>query len=357
VTRRVLLATAAALLLIDAAACSPIYLLRAGAAESRILSRRRPIAEVIRDPATAAEDREKLRLVIEARDYARHVLGLDAGDSFKTYSWVESDTLLLVVSAARKDRFEAHTWWFPIVGHVPYKGFFDFDAAHREARRLDERGYDTYVRPSPAFSTLGFFDDPLLNTTLRASEVALASTVIHEVLHNTTFVPSAVAFNESFASFVGDRGAIDFFCSRDGPQAATCRRASLDWQDNLVFGEFLTGLVHELETLYARPDLSAQDKIAGRDTVFDEARLRFELTVEPRLNRSFRTYLDQPINNATLIGTRLYYRRLDLFEEVWARHGRDLPSTVAAILSAIAGGGDPWQRVDALVASLPQARN
>jgi predicted aminopeptidase len=67
--------------------------------------------------------------------------------------------------------------------------------------------------------------------------------------------------------------------------------------------------------------------------------------------------MDQPINNATLIGTRLYYRRLDLFEEVWARHGRDLPSTIAAILSAIADGGDPWQRVDALVASLPAARN
>jgi predicted aminopeptidase len=339
-----------------ASSCSPLYVLRAGAAESRILSRRRPIVEVMRDPATSDENREKLRLVTEARDYARRVLDLDAGDSFRTYSWVESDTLLLVVSASRKDRFEPYTWWFPIVGHVPYKGFFDFDAAHREARTLDERGYDTYVRPSPAFSTLGFFDDPLLNTTLRASHVALAATVIHELLHNTVFIPSAVAFNESFASFVGDRGAIDFFCSRDGPESATCTRATQEWQDNLVFGEFLTGFVDDLDALYSRSDLTPEEKVERRGVVFTEARVRFDVTVEPLLNRSFRRYMDEPLNNATLIGTRLYYRRLDLFERIWELSGRDLRAAVTAIRTTVDAGGDPWPGVEALADSLDAAR-
>jgi predicted aminopeptidase len=354
--RRSVLMTLAIAALV-ATACSPLYVLRAGAAESRILSRRRPIAEVIRDPSTTDADREKLRLVTEARNYARHVLDLNAGNSFRSYSWVESDTLLLVVSGARKDRFEPYTWWFPIVGRVPYKGFCDFDTAHREARALDERGYDTYVRPSPAFSTLGFFDDPLLNTTLRASPVALAATVIHELLHNTVFIPSAVAFNESFASFVGDRGAIDFFCSRDGPDSATCTRAAQDWHDNLVFGEFLTGFVDDLEALYSRTDLTSEEKVERRGVVFNEARLRFELAFEPRLNRSFRGYMDGPLNNATLIGTRLYYRRLDLFERIWELQDRDLPAAVASIRAVLAAGGDPWLRVEALADSLSANRH
>lgn len=333
-----------------------MYVLRAGVEESRILSRRRPIAEVIADRRTTDRDRAKLQLVLQARSFARHVLDLDVGDSFTTYSRVDSDTLLLVVSAARKDRFEAHTWWFPIVGRVPYKGYFDFDAALDEARSLERRGFDTYVRPSPAFSTLGFFDDPLLNTTLRAGDVALTATVIHELLHNTVFVPSEVAFNESFASFVGDRGTIDFFCSRDGPDAATCRQAELDWQDNLIFGEFLTDLVDDLEHVYGRADLDSAGKVARRAVVFQEARLRFELTVEPRLNRSFRGYMERPLNNATLIGTRLYYRRLDLFEDVFRHFGNDLPATVLAIRQALAAGGDPWTRVEKLLSAPPLSR-
>jgi len=329
--------------------CSPLYVVRAGVAESHVLSRRRAIADVIADPATSDRDREKLRLVTQARDFASHVLHLDAGHSFTSYSWVESDTLLLVVSAARKDRFEPHTWWFPIVGRVPYKGFFDFDAALREAAGLEKRGFDTYVRPSPAFSTLGFFDDPLLNTSLRADPVALAATVIHELLHNTVFVPSAIAFNESLASFVGDRGAIELFCSRDGPDSATCLRASLDWQDNLVFGQFLTRLVDDLEALYARSDLDSTGKVDHRTRVFDEARVRFDVVVEPQLHRSFRGYMNRPINNAMLIGTRLYYRRLDLFEELFGQCGRDLPATVAAIRAAVSRNGDPWNRVEEMV--------
>src|SRR5690606_12700456 len=153
---------------------------------------------------------------LQARDFADHALDLNVGESYTTYSWVESDTLLLVVTASEKVRFRAHTWWFPIVGHVPYKGFFNFDAARAEAQRLETQGYDVQVRPSSAFSTLGWFNDPVLNTLLRYDDVSLAGTVIHELLHNTIYIPSRISFNESFANFVGERGAIEFFCNREG---------------------------------------------------------------------------------------------------------------------------------------------
>ena len=320
-------------LLLLLAGCSPLYVLRAGLEEAKILSRRRPIAEVLKDQGTDSTTRRKLELVLQARAFAQKELDLEAGESFTTYSWVEHDTLLMVLSAARKDRFQLHTWWFPIVGNVPYKGYFDFDEAYREAARLERAGFDTHVRPSGAFSTLGWFNDPLLNTVLRYGEVSLGSTVVHELLHNTVFIPSQVSFNESFANFVGDRGAIDFFCRRDGEDSRNCRLATSAWADNLIFGAFLSRLVAELEKVYARDDWTAAQRIAQRDVVFKAERERFAREVAPRLlTSSFRDFADEPLNNATLIATRLYYDRLDLFEAAYDKNGRDLKRTVEAVI-------------------------
>lgn len=314
------------------AGCSPVYVLRAGIEEAKILSRRRPIVEVMRDPGTDAETRRKLDLVLQARTFSDQQLGLSTGESFTTYSWVESDTLLMVVSGARKDAFVPYTWSFPIVGRIPYKGYFDFDQAYDQARELEQEGYDAHVRPSGAFSTLGWFNDPLLNTVLRYGDVSLASTVIHELTHNTLFVPSQVGFNESFANFVGDRGAIDFFCTRDGTNAETCRLASNLWQDNLLFSAFLTGLVAQLETVYGDSTLTRDQKIERREDVFAHEKARFNSEVRPRLRtNAFRTFADQPINNATLIGTRLYYQHLDWFDVLYERNGHDLPATIRQV--------------------------
>lgn len=326
------------------AACSPMYVIRAGLAEARILSRRQPITAVIADPRTDAQTRARLEVVQQARTFAEKELGLNAGESFTTYSWVESDTLLMVVSASRKDRFQAHTWWFPIVGHVPYKGYFDFPRAFAEAEELERKGYDAHVRPSGAFSTLGWFNDPVLNTVLRYGDVSLANTVIHELLHNTLFVPSHVSFNESFANFVGDRGAIDFFCTRDGAESRNCQLAEGVWADNLLFGRFMNDLVARLDAVYQRPDLSTEEKIRQREPVFSEARERFARDIRPALRTtSFNHFENQPLNNATLIGTRLYYDRLDLFEAAYERNGRDLRRTIEWIRqTATARDADPF---------------
>jgi predicted aminopeptidase len=316
--------------------CSPIYVARAGVEQARILSRRQPIATVIGHPATDAETRRKLELVLQARDFAEHALGLNAGQSYTTYSYVDSDTLLLVVSGSRRDRFEAYTWWFPIVGTVPYKGYFQFEQAHREARRLEGAGYDAYVRPAAAFSTLGWFNDPLLNTLLRYDDVTLVSTVIHEILHNTVFIPGQVSFNETFANFVGDRGAIEFFCAREGPDSERCVRAQDVWADNLRYSAFLSSLVAELEAIYGQDDLSLEEKLERREVVFADSRRRFTEEVEPDLRTgAYRGFVRRPLNNATLIGIRLYYDRTAAFEAVFQRFGADYLATLNAILDAV----------------------
>ncbi|HSG48918.1 MAG TPA: aminopeptidase, partial [Longimicrobiales bacterium] len=186
----------------SAAACSPVYVMKAAVAQVGILGDRRPLADMVLDPATDDHTRGALTLVMEAREFAMDELGLDVGGSYTSYSELPSDTLALVLSAAYRDRLAPRTWWFPVVGHVPYRGFFDEEEALEAQRGLEAEGFDTYLRPTAAFSTLGWFDDPLLSSVLQADYVEVVTTVLHELSHNHLFVPGRVTFNESFATFV-----------------------------------------------------------------------------------------------------------------------------------------------------------
>jgi predicted aminopeptidase len=347
--RRGVLALALAGALVSA--CSPGYVLRGAWEEAKILSRRRPIAGVIADPRQPAEARRKLQLVLDVRAFARDSLGERTGESYTLFAEKKSDTLATVLSAAYKDRFRAKTWWFPVVGSVPYKGYFHEADARREAEKLEAQGFDTYLRPTSAFSTLGWFNDPVLSTLLRYDDVDLANTVIHELFHNTYFAPGKIAFNESMANFAGGRGAIDYFCGRDGMDAPTCRRARDEWDDDLTFGFFMSELVHDLESLYARTDITRDQKLALREEIFARAQRRFADEVRPRLKvATFGTFTREPLNNATLISRRIYYDRLDLFERVYQSRGGDLRRTLADIIAAArANKADPYAGVEALL--------
>lgn len=345
--------TAALGLLLFGAACSPTYVIRAGIEEAKILSRRQPIHKLVEDPRTPPERREKLSLVLQARTFADRTLGLAAGESYTTFSQLDSDTLALVLSAAYRDEFRARTWWFPIVGSVPYKGFFSEAAARREIARLEEAGFDTYLRPTAAFSTLGWFNDPLVSPVLRYGDVDLVNTVIHEIFHNTLYLAGRAQYNESVANFVGARGAIEFFCRRDGPESPTCRQAAAAWEDDLLFGSFLDALVAELEALYAREDLSREQKLAAREEAFARAQRRFAGEVRPRLQvQSFAGFTNTPLNNATLLARRLYYHRLELFEQVFRSRGGDFRRTLDDLVRAArAGADDPYAATEALLAA------
>jgi predicted aminopeptidase len=349
--RRILVLAGLAVVAGSTLFCSPGFVIRAGIEEAKILSRKQPIEDVIADPATSPETRAQLELVRTAATYAERELGLEVGDSYTAFSQVDRDTLLLVVTASRKDEFRAHTWWFPIVGRVPYKGFFNPDHARAEAARLAARGLDTHVRPAGAFSTLGWFNDPLLSTLLGRDPISLAATVIHEVTHNTTFIPGQVRFNESFANFVGDVGVAEMFCAMEGDDGPRCRAARERWQDALRFGAALQRLVSSLEEIYGREDLTSEEKIAGREVVIDAWREEYERAVVPELTRIFRTYHERPINNATLIATRLYYYRLELFDHVYQGMGVPLREAIRAMIDAAESSPeDPFGAIERLAA-------
>ncbi|MFC1661036.1 aminopeptidase [Gemmatimonadota bacterium] len=335
-----------ALLLFSCSACSPIYLARAGWAEMKILSARRPLDDVILDPSTGDDTRGKLLLVREARIFAIEALELDAGDSYTTFTRLEKDTLAMVLSAAYQDRLAPKTWWYPVVGRVPYRGFFDFGAAEKARGELESDGFDTYLRPTSAFSTLGWFSDPLLSTLLRYDVVELVETVIHELSHNHLFVSGQVRFNESYATFVGRVGAIQFFCTREGggPDTQWCLRAQARWEDYQRFSSFLDPLVDELEALFGREDLSREAKVRQRESVFRDAQTRFRAEVQPELRSArFQSFLETPLNNATLLARMRYYHRLSDFQSLLDDHGGDLQAAVTVLKEGVGQVQDPFQ--------------
>lgn len=347
--RRTLLRTVLGLVAVAAAvgawACSPVYVIKAGIAEAKILRARRPIPEVLADSSTDAATRGKLAYIVEARRFAADEMGVDPGDAYTMYTKLDRDTLAMVLSAAEKDRLIPKTWWFPIVGRMPYKGYFDDDDARKAQANLENEGFDTYLRPTSAFSTLGWFNDPVLSTFLYADEVEVVETVLHELSHRYLFVPGRVGFNESFATFVGRVAAIQFFCTREGggPDSVKCLRAQARWRDFQRFSVFVDGMVDDLQTIYGDTTLTRATKLERREAVFQASLERFDEEVAPALESfTFSGFRNTPLNNATLLARIRYYHRLPDFQAYLDGHGGDLEAALAQLKTDVDGGTDPF---------------
>ena len=257
------------------------YVVRAAWEEGGILSRRRPIPEVIADSKTDARSRAMLQLVLAVRQFAVDSIGLRAGQSYTTFTQMPGDTLVLVLTGARRDRLVRVTWWYPIIGRVPYQGFFRRSDAEAARAELAALGLDAELRPASAFSTLGWFDDPLLSPTLSGDSASVAETVMHELLHATYFVPGDVAMNESFANMVGHRGAQRFFRSRG--DSALARLVADRWNDEVRLGAFWSWYASQLDSAFGQHNADSLARLAARDTLEVRARATLRHAVAPTL--------------------------------------------------------------------------
>jgi len=329
-------------------ACSPLYVIRAAYEEGKILWRRQPIAEILEQRELPGDTAEKLKLVLAVRDYARDVLKLNVRGSYSSYSYVDRQDLSYIVTAAPKAELKPYTWWFLIVGRVPYKGFFSKEAADAEAERLQADGYDTNIRPTAAFSTLGWFDDPLLAHLLKYDRVTLADLVFHELFHNTLYVKGAGNFNESAANFVGGRAAIDFFRDRFGEGSAEYKNAIRAWDEELEFAGFIEKLAESLKELYSR-DIPYEEKLRLREEVFAQGKAEWADHIITRPSHRFRNFSKQLLNNAVMIHYLLYLNNLRLFESLYEAEGRNLVRVIDSLREAVPKGEEPFATVQALL--------
>jgi predicted aminopeptidase len=328
--------------------CSPFYVLRAAYEEGKILWRREPIPRYLETPDLGPDVQDKLKLVLAVREYARDVLKLNVGGSYSSYSYVDRPDLTYILTAAPRTELRPYTWWFLIIGRVPYKGYFSKEEASAAAKELEAEGYDTNIRTSAAFSTLGWFDDPLLSHLLRYDKVTLTEVVFHELFHNTLYVKGAGHFNESVANFVGGRAAIEFFRDRFGAGSAEQERAIHAWEEELQFSEFIEKLAAELDGLYARK-IPEEEKLLLRQQVFARGKEEWSEWITRHPAHRFRNFSKQPLNNAVIIHYMLYLKNIKLFEALYQAEGKSLVRTIDAIREAVEKGGEPFEAVQGLL--------
>lgn len=329
-------------------ACSPTYVLRAGYEEAKILWHRRPIAEVLARPGLDLATREKLAMVLRVRQFVELDLGFKTGGSYQTLSEITQAPIVYVVTAAPRTKLEPYTWWFPIVGRVAYKGYFQQSEATQEAQRLEAQGYDTYIRPASAFSTLGWFSDPLLPHLLKYDGETLANIVIHELFHTTFYVKGQSAFNESLANFAGHRGVIAFLTKEHGNEAAVTRQAVATWESELAIAKFLGTAAERLNELY-NSELSDDEKVRRREQLFVSVQEEFRLLpVKVRRNADLATIR---LNNAVILQYLVYLQELALFERIYQQHGQNLRVSLEEIIRAARSADDPFVATRALVST------
>jgi predicted aminopeptidase len=332
-------ACALSLCLLVLPGCSVGYVLRSAWHQAELLHAREPIEKVRKSGRLTKEQLAALDVIEDVKVYGRS-LGLKSTKNYDSVA-LRFRRELWNVTACRPLRFEEKTWWFPIVGRVPYLGYFSEAEARREAGKLEGGGWEVYVRPTGAYSTLGWFRDPILPSMLEWGEFDLADTILHELTHATVWVKGGVAFNESFASFVGEEGAFRYLEARHGKDSEAVRRARESFADSARWSGVQHRLAQDLEAVYGNAALSADDKRARKAALFAELPERIAGAGFHYPAPYVLAAREGVWNNARLALFRTYHSDRPAFEELLARRSGDLLRFIEDVRE-IASRGEPF---------------
>ncbi len=263
------------------------------------------------------DQKRKLQLAQEVRDFAKQHLTLEPGGNYSEVVWLDRRYVSWTVSASDPWRLKPYEWSFPIVGNVPYLGFFKEKEAQEKEQELMRKGLDTYVRGVSAYSTLGWFEDPLLSSMLNYEDHVLAETLIHELVHTTIWIKNSTDFNERLASYLGRKGAEIFYIHKEGPDSATVKLIQDEAHDEKLFSSFMTAQLVELEKWYKSLEDHdrTQDKKSQR---LRQIQIKFEKSIEPQMrSKAWSRFPKLELNNARLVIYRTYFQDFEPFENLW----------------------------------------
>lgn len=240
------------------------YGLRQGLGQAKILLGAQSVESVLGDPLFPDSLKSKIQLVQAAKAFAVDSLGLAKTDNYTKIYDQKGKPVLWVVSACEAFQLKEYTWWYPILGDMGYKGFFSEKLANKEADKLRKKGLDISVSTVSAWSTLGFFNDPILSNTLTKSEGELADLIIHELTHATLFVKDDAEFNENLASFIGNQGALQFLAHYYGSESQQYLDYARFISDQDELTHFYVAAAESLDSLYLEmaqnSNLTAEEK-------------------------------------------------------------------------------------------------
>ena len=321
-SRRPLRAAAALLLLPLLAGCTAAgYYWQGIRGQLDLLERARPIPAVLastEDPAL----KRKLERVLAIREYASRELALPDNPSYRSYTDLGRRFVLWNVFAAPELSLEPRQWCFPVAGCVNYRGYFDEAAARAEAAQLGATGDDVYVGGVPAYSTLGYFNDPMLSTVIRYPDTEVARLIFHELAHQVAYAKDDTVFNESFAVAVEEEGIGRWLAAQDDSALTAQFNTSQRYRDG--FRTLISRTRSELVTLYASP-ASAEEKRAGKAAAFATMRAAYDAL--KKAWGGFAVYdgwFAQGPNNASLAAVGLYTQKVPEFHALLAGDSGDL---------------------------------
>ncbi len=319
--------------------CRMGYLFHAASGEYELLSGSIPVEEGLKDDTLSEEKKTRLRLVGQVKDFGETELGLKETENYEKVYLKSHRNPIYTISASPKDQLSRKTWWFPIVGNMPYLGFFDLEKARAEKAKLEKKDLDVNLGAAGAFSTLGWFKDPVTLSLIEGSTHYLVETILHELTHTTLYLREQGDFNEGFANLVGLVGAKQFLEAHYGPSHPLTIEAQNNIEDERLFSTFISAFMENLESLY-NSSKSYDEKLAQREKIFAGALASFaQLKGKLKTNR-FTYFGHSGLNNAYLMSINLYHRHFHLFEAVYQRKGQSIKETLSYFQALAEEKGD-----------------
>jgi predicted aminopeptidase len=306
------------------------YYRQAIAGESQILFHRQSIPKLVADPKTPAPLKAKLQAILQIRQFAAEQLHLPAGQSYLKYTDLHRSCVVWNVNLAPALSLDPMTWWFPVVGRASYRGYFHEQPARDYAGAFAKKGWDVSVDGVPTYSTLGWFDDPILNTFANEPDCYLAEIIFHELAHRRLFVPGDTDFNEAWATAVASEGVRRWLLATASPQAVD--RYHADMAKDHQFVDLVMAARGRLEELYAKTNLSDTAKLSRKQEIIAQLRAgHSELKASWGGQSPYEDWFAEPINNAKLNTISAYYDLVPAFDALLLANGGDLDKFYQAV--------------------------
>lgn len=301
---------------------------------------RMPVEEARRLELLDPKQEKALARVDDVLAYASQ-MGLRTGHRYQSIhpTW---DRRIYNVSACHPVAFRPMRWSFPIVGRVPYLGFFDEESATAASTHLAGRGLDVYQRTAGAYSMLGWLEDPLLPHMLGWPEARLANTLLHELTHATLWVPGSVSFNESFASFVGGEASMRYLEDRYGPESKQVAREQDRREDRLAYRAMLRSTYKELDALYKDSERGRSEKLRVKASLLAALPQRTSKLGLHQSGAYVRSVRKGTWNNARLVQYRTYNRSSEWFAALLEQEDGDLLQFMGRVEAIGHSGEDPY---------------
>jgi predicted aminopeptidase len=326
--------------------CQLGYYIKSGHNQFSMMASRVSITEASQSPKYTPDEKRKIDLSQKARVFAFENLKLKKTDNYATFIELNRPYVTYVVHAAEKWQMKNYIWHYPIVGDMPYKGFFNETDAKTEAEDLKAKGLDTYVRGVAAYSTLGWFTDSLLSSMLRYKDHDLVNTIIHELVHTTIYIKNNSDFNERLAVFIGGKGTEIFYKNLEGENSPTLKIISDENDDDKLFSEFITKELTDLEKWYIDHPTEKNDET--RTSRLNQIHENFEKTLAPQLKtKSYSKFTKEKMNNARMGLYKTYMKNLNDFEDAFKRYDNDLLKFIDAV-KKLEGSDDPEKALKTL---------